>query len=595
MRIPFTRRGGTVEKLQANYDALMVEIDARKTEPDFPQGRMLDQAWSFVEEAILCAATYGGSMSEEVSDRLHRLSYAASYLYLILEVESPKRNAVRIVQAFALFSGSQDYLAHVGTHEGRAVEMQQIEHVPTLMDFAIWAAGKAGMSGIAGAAVEAVTALQYLTDQLHGSLPGDHELEHQIMHDIEAEMAPISTWTSVRQMDRHKQEMDARNSERALGRHGGGAYLSAANSFCVAATAARASRRDVVYVAASPEDGGSAIRYDHRTGLVDHLALPRLTYAAVTAIRAELAEIFGADDGGMPLAEAERRLHRVLQRTGEAVVAPIFEAWPDSARLSLVPLHRVIDLPLPASYVDGKPALLHRDITITPNARCLLLAALREPPPQQGSSVFVACDPSEGPDYIGEVIAEAERIARLYGVTPHVVQRGNGFGTTGSSARLRCGTRVGLHPNSFDSSPLDEICGADVVHLACHGYVEDAPFYESTLDLGGAISMNDLLKRGVTAGSIFILSACYVGGVVPSYPSELLGFPASLLSAGARSVLASLWPVPDASSTIDLVERFHLGLKAGATASVAYREAVDRAIADGIDALTWGGFAVYGP
>jgi hypothetical protein len=68
------------------------------------------------------------------------------------------------------------------------------------------------------------------------------------------------------------------------------------------------------------------------------------------------------------------------------------------------------------------------------------------------------------------------------------------------------------------------MCTSLTVHLACHGVITDDPLYESALKLGRDISMTEVLRRGVASGSAFVLSACSVGGIVPSYPSELLGF-----------------------------------------------------------------------
>jgi hypothetical protein len=510
---------------------------------------------------------------------------------------------MRVVHAFAVYAAQLEYFAHTEAHSGDGLDRELLQPVPQLMDFAIWAGSKAELNGIVASGVEAITALQYLTGQLHTSLSGDHVFEHEVMRDIEAEMPAMRTYFRPKTMDRRKQEMDVRNARRALSGHRRDAYLSAANSRCVGAAASMASDRDVVYIAAGSHGYGSALRYDRNTGLLDQLRLPGLTYEAVDEVRSKLSEIFAAAaDKVTPAIVLERRLHSVLTRVGEIVMSEIVQAWPESARIAVVPLHRVIDLPLATALVGDRPAMLARDIITAPNARCLLLASLWESQTGSPLTAYVACDPSEGRDFIGAVVPEAERISEIYGVKARIFGTSNGRDESASgldpTQRLRTRTwppeRHAAESNAV-TPDLDELCGAAVVHLACHGFVEDDPFHGSVLELGRAIAMDDLLRHGVARGSVFVLSACYVGGVVPSYPSELLGFPASLISAGARNVLASLWPVPDSPSTIDFVARFHLDLRDGNSAAVAFRHAVQEAIASGVGPLTWGGFAVYGP
>lgn len=67
-----------------------------------------------------------------------------------------------------------------------------------------------------------------------------------------------------------------------------------------------------------------------------------------------------------------------------------------------------------------------------------------------------------------------------------------------------------------------------------------------------------------------------------------------LLSAGASSVIASLWPVPDSEETVDFMLDIHHYLSEGYTGSEALRFAVREAIAKDIPPSVWSAFESFG-
>ena len=67
------------------------------------------------------------------------------------------------------------------------------------------------------------------------------------------------------------------------------------------------------------------------------------------------------------------------------------------------------------------------------------------------------------------------------------------------------------------------------------------------------------------APELVVLSACETAvSRVTTTPDEFLGFPAALLHAGARTVLATLWPVDDEATAV-LVGRFYAELSSPGT------------------------------
>ncbi|MGH2543871.1 MAG: CHAT domain-containing protein, partial [Ardenticatenaceae bacterium] len=99
---------------------------------------------------------------------------------------------------------------------------------------------------------------------------------------------------------------------------------------------------------------------------------------------------------------------------------------------------------------------------------------------------------------------------------------------------------------------------SDVVIISTHGVFNNAHPNESYLQLhDGRWTMADMLGSPSLAKSpVVILSACEIGAIAPTLDElDASGIPGALISAGAASVLASLWPVEDVSAGY-IMERF---------------------------------------
>ena len=71
------------------------------------------------------------------------------------------------------------------------------------------------------------------------------------------------------------------------------------------------------------------------------------------------------------------------------------------------------------------------------------------------------------------------------------------------------------------------------------------------------LSLRALKQRGHRIRArLVVLSACETGLVGELVPDEAVGLPTGLLYAGARTVVASSWAVPDESTTL-LMEYFY--------------------------------------
>ena len=115
------------------------------------------------------------------------------------------------------------------------------------------------------------------------------------------------------------------------------------------------------------------------------------------------------------------------------------------------------------------------------------------------------------------------------------------------------------------SSALEMLQGRNTTlthaHFACHGLVELANPQASGVLLanGTRLTTQDLLDPAIALFAqlrLVVLSACRTALVGTELPDEAVGLPSAWLQAGAKDVLASLWPVSD-SVTVAFMKKFY--------------------------------------
>lgn len=111
---------------------------------------------------------------------------------------------------------------------------------------------------------------------------------------------------------------------------------------------------------------------------------------------------------------------------------------------------------------------------------------------------------------------------------------------------------------------------AGLLHIATHGlYRADAPAFSHLELADGRLEAFDIAQLELNAAAV-VLSACETGmGRLTG--NELLGLARAFLHAGARSVLATHWPVDD-EATADLMADFAGRLAAGSSVARALHE-----------------------
>lgn len=232
-----------------------------------------------------------------------------------------------------------------------------------------------------------------------------------------------------------------------------------------------------------------------------------------------------------------------LRAAAAALDEGVIRPWRSGAAgLVLVTCHELSALPwalLPS--LAGRPLTVAR--SLTGYARRSGTPTVDEHP-QPGRTVHVSVGPS-----LARAGAEADAIAATWGDAAEVVSP--------SRARVL----------------VDALASPGVVHVAAHGTHEvQSPLFSCVALHDGPVFAHELQPTGVRADHV-VLSACDVGSATFRPGEESLGLAASVISLGARSVVAAVSPVPDEIAA-DAMVAHHRALSLGRSSDEALAEAI---------------------
>ena len=305
------------------------------------------------------------------------------------------------------------------------------------------------------------------------------------------------------------------------------------------------------------------------------------------AVVTYLKEIGAGGDGAAPGETLRRRL-----------LDPVLNGLPPAiTRLLIVPddlLHR---LPIDAlPLADGRPLLTRYAVAIVPSAAIgANLYARRQVNPSP--RVLAVGDPRFADERTGDATTETYRSAFAeIGGLPRLTASA---GEARLVARFSTNPELRLREDASESFlKRNDLASFSVIHVASHALVDERTLERTALALApgngedGFMSAGDLSALRLNA-DLVMLSACRTAGGVVVGGEGVQGLVAPLLSAGARSVVATMWPVAD-RSTARFVEDFYRQLAEGSDVSEALRAAKLSAIERGAPLAEWAAFNVIG-
>lgn len=247
--------------------------------------------------------------------------------------------------------------------------------------------------------------------------------------------------------------------------------------------------------------------------------------------------------------KAQLLLHAFFQQ----LIAPIIDELTPYQNLLIVPHGMLHYLPFHAFY-DGQDYLLNRfHISYLPGSS--FMGLLNEAPPSNKQQLIMGhhCQ-----GRLPHVQDEVEAIAQM----------GNG--------------RFYLNQDATRAVFEEHGEQAQLIHLATHGdFKPQNPLFSGLQLADGMLTTLDVFNTRLSA-SLVTLSACQTGRSIVSGGDELFGLMRAFLTAGSSSLLLTLWPVADETTT-QLMRTFYTCLFAGQSKIAALQAAQKAQVSDEIN------------
>jgi CHAT domain-containing protein/Flp pilus assembly protein TadD len=253
---------------------------------------------------------------------------------------------------------------------------------------------------------------------------------------------------------------------------------------------------------------------------------------------------------------AVRRTHHLLESSHRTLARRQAEmALEDASRLLLGPVagrigesRRVVivgDGALPMLPFAALPGLAQREVVSLPSASMLAAthreAAGRHPVPAPATLAVLADPVLKGFEPLPFSREEAEAILAL-------VSPARSLAALGAAATREMVTSGRLR-------------GYRIIHFATHARLDSERPERSGIALSDGFLRSPEIQKLDLPADLVVLSACQTALGQEVRGEGLIGLTRSFLSAGARQVLVSLWPVED-RATAELMRRFYRGMLA---------------------------------
>lgn len=335
---------------------------------------------------------------------------------------------------------------------------------------------------------------------------------------------------------------------------------------------------DVQQLQAQLDEEHALVEY---TALDDELLAYVITHSNVRVFRnlASLTEIderlnavrfqmdtlrFGAQAIRRHLPTLTQKINVHLRQLHDHLIAPL-NAVIQERKLIVVPHGSLHYLPFHALH-DGDRYLIERsEISYAPSAAILQQCLQRGSQPLNRALLLGVPD-----DATPGIVDEIETLQHVF---PRV-----------AALTADAATTEALRAKSTN---------VDVLHLACHGqFRSDNPLFSALRLADGSFTVRDAYDLTLD-NSLVTLSACETGANVVAPGDELIGLARGFFSAGARSVLLSLWMVDDETTRQTMVD-FYQATRNGATLAASLRIAQQKLLKEKSHPFFWSPFVLVG-
>ncbi|GAB4437094.1 MAG: CHAT domain-containing protein [Cyanobacteria bacterium J069] len=288
-----------------------------------------------------------------------------------------------------------------------------------------------------------------------------------------------------------------------------------------------------------------------------------------------------------PSATPMRRISRKLQALHQLLIEPIADLLPrdPEAQVVFIPQGQLYLVPFATlQAADGSFLIERHTLRTAPAIQILALTHARQSQRSRVETPLIVGNPAmpsvgEPPQPLGSLPyaeQEAQAIAQILDTQA----------ITGHQAS--------------EPAIAQRMASAQIIHLATHGLLDDvaglgvpgALALAPTAQSDGLLTANEILGLSLPNADLVVLSACDTGrGKITG--DGVIGLSRSFISAGASSVVVSLWAVPD-DSTAALMTAFYQNLRQNPNRAQALRRAMLTTMQQYPSSRDWGAFTLIG-
>jgi CHAT domain-containing protein len=285
----------------------------------------------------------------------------------------------------------------------------------------------------------------------------------------------------------------------------------------------------------------------------------------LAALRFQIDSLrFGARSVRRHLASLTQKINVHLQQLHAQLISPL-ERILEQRKLIVVPHGGLHYLPFHALH-NGDEYLIERcEVSLAPSA-AIFQQCLQRGEHQLNRALLVGVADEQAP----RIVDEIQKLTEVFPGATTLIQN--------------AATTEALRRNS---------AGVDVLHLACHGqFRSDNPLFSALRLADGWFTVRDAYSLKLD-NALVTLSACETGANVVAPGDELIGLARGFFSAGARSVLLSLWMVDD-ETTDQMMVDFYKETMRGHSLSASLRAAQLKMLEERPHPFFWSPFVLVG-
>jgi CHAT domain-containing protein/Tfp pilus assembly protein PilF len=341
---------------------------------------------------------------------------------------------------------------------------------------------------------------------------------------------------------------------------------SAARAFNIQQFQEQLSDREALieYSALGDELLAFVVRRD-RVNVVRNLASVAEIGERLDALRFQIDSLrFGAPSMRRHLSALTEKVNVYLRRLHDQLMRPL-DGIVEERRLVIVPHGSLHYLPFHALH-DGKQYLIERcEISYAPSA-ATFQQCLQRSPGDLRRALLMGVSDEQAP----RILDEIRTLSELFPEVTSLVEE--------------AATADALRKNA---------AGIDLLHLACHGqFRSDNPLFSALKLADGWFTVRDAYGLKLD-DALVTLSACETGANIVAPGEELIGLARGFFSAGARSVLLSLWMVDD-ETTDQMMVDFYRETMRGSSLSASLRAAQLKMLKERPHPFFWSPFVLVG-